>query len=168
MLYAAVFRTTWQQVPWQPLREGVYDCRRGTDVIRIVVAGQLSQREQNAMLLLFSAAEQQYRYGKEHYRQRTADTSTIINGLLQEYGKEGLAMPYTMEDFRRDYAKEHFKDLTPQERQEVLKNLSPEERLANLSPEERLAGLSPEEIEQALEKMKARHSVHAPKKRKRR
>jgi hypothetical protein len=28
-----------QQVPWERLQEGVYRCRRGTDVIRVVVAG---------------------------------------------------------------------------------------------------------------------------------
>ena len=123
-------------MPWEAIREGVYQCRRGSDVIRVVVAGQLAQREHNAMLHLFSAAAQQRAYGIGHYRQRSSDTSTLVNELLQEYQREGIAMPYTMQDFRRDYAKEHFKDLTPEEQQEAIKGLTPEQVLEALTPEQ--------------------------------
>jgi hypothetical protein len=43
------------QVPWEELRPGVYRCRRGTDDIRVVVAGRLPPSEPNALLHLFSA-----------------------------------------------------------------------------------------------------------------
>jgi hypothetical protein len=147
------------QVPWTAVQPGVYDCRRGSDVIRVLVLGQLPRAEHNALLHLFSASVEQVRYGAEHYRQRSAETSTLLARLFEQYRKEGVIMPYTMEDFRRDYVREHLKDLTPQER---LKDLTPEERLQGLSPEERLAGLSPEEIAALLKRYKADDSSPAP------
>ena len=45
------------QVPWSELQAGVYECRRGTDVIRILVAGELPQTQNNALLHLFSGKE---------------------------------------------------------------------------------------------------------------
>ena len=148
-----------QAVPWETLQSGVYECRRGTDVIRVVVAGQLARAEPNALLHLFSASEEQLDYGREHYHQRSRNTSTLLLQLLKGYQREGIAMPYTMEDFQRDYAKEHFKDLTPEEQQELIQIMSPEQRLA---------GLSPQEIEQALEKLKAERAAQTRKKRRRR
>jgi hypothetical protein len=118
----------------QPVRAGVFQCRRGTDVIRIIVAGQVPHAEHNAMLNLFSASQADLDYGATHYHQRSAETSTLLNQLFAGYREEGLTMPYTMEDFRRDYVKEHLKKLTP---------------------EERLAGLSPKVIESLLRKLKA-------------
>src|SRR5262249_8805860 len=45
------------KVPYlHPLREGVHDCVRGNDRIRVVVASQLPQTENNAPLHLFSAS----------------------------------------------------------------------------------------------------------------
>jgi hypothetical protein len=46
-------------VPAEPLRPGVYICRRGTDAIRLVVAAELPREERNALLHLFSAAPEQ-------------------------------------------------------------------------------------------------------------
>ncbi len=132
-------------VPWQELQPGVYQCQRGTDLIRVVVVRQLPEAAHNAPLYLFSGSEAQVAYGARQYRQRSEDTSTLLHQLFQGYQREGLAMPYTMEDFRRDYAKEHFKDLTPEEQREAIKGLSPEVRLE---------GLSVEEIEQFLKKRK--------------
>jgi hypothetical protein len=129
------------QVAWAEVQAGVYDCRRGTDRIRVIVLGQLPRSEHNALLHLFSASQEQVRYGAEHYRQRSDETSTLLHRLFEQYRKEGVDVPYTMADFRRDYVKEHLQDLTPEER---LKGLSPEQVLAALSPEHFLAGLSPE------------------------
>lgn len=131
------------QVAWTTVGRGVYECRRGTDVIRVVVLGQLPQTEHNAPLHLFSASQEQVRYGTEHYRQRSEETSTLLDLLLKQYGKEGVPMPYTMEDFRRDYVKEHLKDLTP------------EEIRAAVPPEKLLEGLSPEEIAALLKRFQA-------------
>jgi hypothetical protein len=149
------------QVVWGQVQAGVYECRRGTDVIRVVVLGQLPRSAHNAMLHLFSASQEQVRYGAEHYRQRSEETSTLLDRLFEQYRKEGVAMPYTMEDFRRDYVKEHLKDLTAAERteglssEERLAGLSPQERLAGLSPEQRLAGLPAEEIAALLKRYQA-------------
>jgi hypothetical protein len=130
-------------VPWEQVQDGVYRCRRGTDVIQVVVAGQLPHEEHNAMLHLFSASGERVRYGAEHYRQRGQDTSSLLQELIAWYKGEGVAMPYTMEDFRRNYAKQHLKDLTP------------EERLGGLTAEELLKGLSPEQIQQLLQRLQA-------------
>lgn len=141
-----------QAVPWQRLQAGVYECRRGTDVIRVVVAGQLPRTEHNALLHLFSAAPQQLRYGMEHFRQHSPDTSTFIQELLQSYRQEGLAMPYTVEDFRREYAKKYFKDLTQEEQLDAMRTLAPKQL---------------EQMEQAVQQLKAekgpkpRKSSHA-------
>jgi hypothetical protein len=138
---------------------GVYDCRRGTDAIRIIVAHDLPRTENNAILHLLSASPEQVRVGVEHYEQRSADTSTLLSELFEGYEREGLAMPYTMEDFRRDYVKEHLKDLTPEERleglsaDELVRRLSPDERLQGLSAEELLRRLSPDQIESYLQRL---------------
>jgi hypothetical protein len=138
------------QVPWAAVEQGVYECRRGTDVIRVLVLRQLPQSEHNAMLHLFSASQEQIRYGVEHYRQRSDETSSLLLRLFENYQREGLNMPYTMADFRRDFVKDHLKDLTP------------EERLEGLSAEELLKGLSPEVIEALLKRLQQDNSSAAP------
>jgi hypothetical protein len=138
------------QVPLEELRQGVYQCRWGTDLIRVVVVRQLPQTEHNAPLHLFSAVPQSVRFGQDHFRQRSPDTSSLLRLLFQKYQGEGLTMTYTMENFRRDYAKEHFKDLTPEERREALQSVPLEEVLKSLPLEEILRSLLPEEILQSL------------------
>jgi hypothetical protein len=127
------------------LRPGVYHCRRGTDVIRVVVAAELPREERNALLYLFSASPEQVQYGAEHYRVQSPNTSTIVNKVFKEYRMEGLPMPYSIEDFRREVAREVIDEMTSEERLEFVKRLSPAERLAGLPPEDRLAGMSPED-----------------------
>jgi hypothetical protein len=138
------------EVPWQQLQEGVYECRRGTDVIRVVVAGQLPKAEHNSLLHLFSASVDRLDYGARHYHKHAENTSGVINQLFAGYTQEGLTMGYTMADFVRWYTKKHLKELTPEER---LEGLPPEELRKHLSPEERLVGLTPEEIRQYLEQL---------------
>src|SRR5262249_9937651 len=65
-------------VPWEQVREGVYRCRRGTDVIRVLVAGQMPRKAHNALLHLFSADPDQAGYGAEHYERKSEDTSTLL------------------------------------------------------------------------------------------
>jgi hypothetical protein len=161
-------------VALRPLQAGVYECRRGTDEIRVIVANELPRTENNALLHLLSASPEQVRYGVAHYRQRAEETSTLLDQLYQGYQREGLAMPYTMEDFRCEYILEHLAELPPDVRRkalqrlsavELLEALSPEERreaLKALSPEERLADLSPEVIEEYLKRHKQKP---APRKR---
>jgi hypothetical protein len=135
-------RDLFAAVPPESVRQGVYSCLRGTDVIRVVVAAELPRQEHNALLHLFSAAPEQVQYGAEHYQVQSADTSTIIKYLFADYRVEGLNMPYTMEDFRREIAREHVQELTV------------EERLRGLSPEECLAALPPRQIEAYLKRLR--------------
>ncbi len=131
------------QVAWTPVQAGVYDCRRGTDLIRVVVLGQLPQSENNALLHLFSASQELWRYGVRNYRQRSHETSTLLHRLVEQYQQEGLSMSYTMADFVKEFTMDHLKLLTPEER---FAGLSPEQIVAGLSPEQIVAGLSPEAI----------------------
>jgi hypothetical protein len=158
-------------VPLTVVQKGVHECRRGTDVIRVIVANDLPRTENNAILHLLSASPDQVRYGVEHYEQRSRDTTTVLGQLFEGYKREGLPMPYTMEDFRRDYVKEHLKDLTLDERlaglspdqrlqglspDQRLQGLSPDQRLQGLSPDQRLQGLSPDQIESYLQRSRQR------------
>jgi hypothetical protein len=154
---------------WVELRPGIYECRRGTDAIRVLVLRQLPQNPHNALWHLFSAAPAQVGFGVREYQQHSAETSTLLYELFKGYLKEGLAVPYTLADFRRDFRIEFIReDLTPEERRELLatvspeerlKGLPPEERLKGLPPEERLKGLSAEEIERYLKRLKAEQSA---------
>jgi hypothetical protein len=167
-LYAVAARFPQQlsaQVPWEPVQPGVYDCRWGTDTIRVVVAGELSQEAHNAPLHLFSARPALIEFGGRAYKPHRPNASSLLVELLQGFQGEGLAMPFTMEDFLRQFVKKHFPELSPAEQGEVFRNLSPERRenvirslppeerqdvVRSLSPEERLAGLTPEQIQAYL------------------
>jgi hypothetical protein len=156
------------QVPWQEQQAGVYDCRWGTDTLRVIVAGQLPREAHNAPLHLFSASPELVGFARDTYRQRSEETSLLLGQLFARYQGEDFIMSFTMEDFKRQYIKEHFRELTPQERQEALQSLPPEEQrkvlqslpleerqqvLQSLPLEERLAGLSAEQIQQYLDKL---------------
>ncbi len=135
------------QVPWQRVQAGVYDCRWGTDTVRVVVARELPRETHNAPLHLFSAAPNLVEFGGGTYQRRSEQTSRLLEQLFERLQGEDFVMSFTMEDFNRQYIKEHFARLTPEEREEVLKALPPEERLAGLPPEQiqqYLARLSPE------------------------
>jgi hypothetical protein len=146
------------QVPWQERQAGVYDCRWGLDVVRVVVAGQLPREAHNAPLHLFSASPELVGFGRGAYQQRSSRTSRLLGQLLESVQGEGFVMPYTMEDFERDYVLKHFPKLTLEEQREALERLSPKHRrevLQSLTPEQRLAGLSEKQIRQYLERLRA-------------
>jgi len=166
------------QIPWQEVQTGVYDCRWGTDTVRVVVAGELPRESHNAPLHLFSAAPELVGFGRSAYQRRSANTSALLGLLFEKLEGEGFAMAYTMEDFQRQYAKEHFARLTPEERREVLRSLPAEEQrevlqslppekqqevLQALAPEQRLAGLSAEQIRQYLDQLTAGRPAQPPK-----
>jgi hypothetical protein len=124
------------QVPWQRIQSGVYDCRWGTDTIRVVVAGELPRDVHNAPFHLFSAAPDLVEFGSGAYQRRSENTSLLLAQLLEGFQREGLLMTFTMDDFKHQYIKEHFPQLTAEEQQELLKSLPPEKRLAGLSGEQ--------------------------------
>jgi hypothetical protein len=125
-----------RQVPWQKVRAGVYDCRWGTDTIRVVVAGELPRESHNAPLHLFSASPELIEFGSSFYRRQSEATSALLAQLFERFEREGFVMTYTMEDFKRDYIKEHFPDLPPDDLEEILRSLPAEKRLEGLSVQE--------------------------------
>lgn len=123
----------------------------GTDVVRVIVANQLSRQPHNAPLHLFSTSSELLKFGQSAYQRRSAKTSLLITQLFERIQGEGIAMTYTWEDFERQYMREHFPKLPPNEQQELLQALSPErqkELLQSLPPEMLFAALSPEQIRQ--------------------
>ncbi len=158
-----------QQVPWQKRRPGVYDCRWGTDTVRVVVAGELSREAHNAPLHLFSASADLVHFGGTAYRPRSEDTSRLLDQLFGQLREEGLAVAYTMRDFRRDYIKEHLAELTPEEllaalpaegRQAVVR-AAPAEELLDALPEELRDALPEEKIRAYLGRKAARHEIRS-------
>jgi hypothetical protein len=132
------------QVPWQEQQAGVYNCRWGTDEVRIVVAGNLPREQHNAPLHLFSASPELVGFGSATYTPRSPRTSLLLRQLFESV-PGGSAM-YTMEDFERDYFKKKFAKLKPAELEEALKGLPPEQRLV---------GMSADQIQEYLDKLKA-------------
>ena len=137
------------QVPWRGPQAGVYDCRWGTDTIRVVVAGELPREAHNAPLHLFSASPELVGFASGAYRRRSENTSGLLGQLFQRFEGEGIRMAFTMEEFRRQFVKEHFAELTTEEKEEVLQSLPAAQRLA---------GLSEQEIRQYLEGLHAGQS----------
>jgi hypothetical protein len=156
------------QVPWQRVQAGVYDCRWGTDIVRVIVAGELPREAHNAPLHLFSAAPDLVGFGSGAYRRRSEQTSRLLGQLFERLRGEGFTMSFTMEDFNRQYIKEHFAQLTPEEQEEVLRSLPPERRLAGLPPEQLLGVLSAEQIRQYLDRLTAGRPAapHKPRRKK--
>src|SRR5262249_33989245 len=109
-----------EQVTLTPVRPGVYEVRVVTLWIRIIVVHELPQEEQNAMLL-FSARPEPRRYGAEHYRPHSAETSTLLYQLLMAYS-EDPDMANKIEEFVRQSIDELLQKLPPEV---LLKHLSP-------------------------------------------
>jgi hypothetical protein len=139
-----------QQVTLVPIHAGVYEVGHFTGRFRLIVVHQLPREEHNAMLHLFSAQEDLVKYGAEHYRQRSDETTTLLRQLYERYRQEGVAMPYTMEDLIR----ETIDELVQTHPDEILKRFPVEKRLEGLSIEERLEGIPPEMLEAVLQKLK--------------
>lgn len=124
------------QVPWQEQQAGVYHCRWGTDVVRVIVAGQLSREPHNAPLHLFSASPELVGFGRGAYQRHSERTSNLLGKLFERLKGEGFVMSYTMEDFIREDLLERFRKLPPEERKTWLDSLPLEDRLAGLSQEQ--------------------------------
>ncbi|MGH7222799.1 MAG: hypothetical protein ACRELF_06205, partial [Gemmataceae bacterium] len=135
-----------RQVTLIPVREGVYETRLLTMLIRVIVVNQLPREEHNALLHLFSAREELLRYGREHYRPQSAETSSLLFELFKAYN-EDANMSDKLKEFVRQSIDRFLQSLTVEER---LKGLPAEERLKGLPAEERLKGLSADEVVKAL------------------
>ena len=121
-----------QQVTLTSVREGVYETRLVTMPARVIVVHQLPQEENNALLHLFSAREEQLRYAREHYRPHSEETSTLLYELFQVYS-EDLTMSDKLKEFVRQSLDNLFRTMPPEE---VFKRFPAEEILKRLPPGE--------------------------------
>jgi len=136
-----------KEVPWQTVRDGVYDCDWGTDRVRVVVTSQLATTEPNAIMHLFSPSRELLAFGQATYRQRSEKSSHLLKKVLKNWRNEGLAMPFTMQDFMREYMKEELAELPKEKFADVL---------ADVPIEQRLAGVSKEQLEKYLAELDAK------------
>jgi hypothetical protein len=157
-----------QQVTLTRLKEGVYDMNLITGTLRVVVVHQLPEEEHNAMLHLFSARAESLRYGAEHYRQRSEETSTLLLNLFKKYRLEGMTMPDALEQLARETIDEILGSLSVEERlqgispEERLKGISSEERLKGISTDDLLAGLTPEALASLLRRLRDKDGTNIP------
>lgn len=133
------------------VQPGVYEVRHFTGVIRIIVVHELPQQEPNALLHLFSARLDLLQYGREHYRQKSSETSTLLLQLFEQYRLEAKLMPDLLEEFAQTTIDVLLKRLPLQKR---LEGLSAVERLQGMSMDELLAALPPEERAALAQKLK--------------
>lgn len=129
-----------QQVALARLRDGVYELPLVARRIRIIVVQELPQQEQNAMLLLFSAQEKQVHYGRQHYKPRTGEMTTLFYDLLKIYSEDP-----EMSEALKEYARTRLKEL--------LKEVPPEDRLEGLSAEQVVQGLNSEQKRAVMEEL---------------
>jgi hypothetical protein len=140
-----------QQVTLTPQQEGVYEVQGFGLRVRVIVAGQLPLTENNAMLHLFSARLELLRYGREHYRPHSSETSTLLKDLFMAYSEEP-EMCDKLKEYVRESIDELLASLPPEE---LLKRVSIEERLKGLSADEMLRAPPPETREALVRKLKA-------------
>jgi hypothetical protein len=131
-----------RQVALAPLRAGVYEVQGLALRVRVIVAHQLPLQENNAMLHLFSAREELLRYGRDHYRPHSPETSTLLYELFKEYSEEP-----DMPDKLKEYVRESMA--------EIVKTVPLEERVKGVSAEELVRALPPETLQALARLLKA-------------
>jgi hypothetical protein len=122
-----------RQAALAPVQPGVYEVRHFTGVIRLIVVHELPQQEHNALLHLFSARTDLLRYGAEHYRPHSEETSTVLSQLFRRYRLEATPMPDAMEELKkltRETLPELLDELSPDELDKLLAALPPKTRAA--------------------------------------
>jgi hypothetical protein len=129
-----------QQTTLTPLRDGVFEVQAIGLRIRVIVANQLPLQEQNAMLHLFSVREELLRYGQEHYRPHSPETSTLLYDLFKAYSEDP-----DMVDKLKEYVRE-----------------SLERRYKNISAEELVRVLPPETLRELVRLVKANGASAGP------
>ena len=127
-------------VPLTKVQEGVYDSRRGTDLIRIIVLNRLPLDPRNSPLHLFSGQDERVGFGVTNVFPRTDDISTMLLRVFEKYLLEGVDMPQTNEEYRREF----FKTIPLKDR---LAGVSPAEVLEVFTPNELIQAMPPEVLE---------------------
>jgi hypothetical protein len=153
-----------QQVALERVRDGVYQVRHFTGLIRVVVIHQLPRQPHNAVLHLFSANEELVRYGAATFEPHSEDVSTMLFDLYARYREEGIPMPETLEQYAKRRRSEMLKEMTVEEilegipPEKFLEHVSTEKRIEGLSPDDLLKALSPEAIEELKKRLKEREA----------
>jgi hypothetical protein len=161
-----------RQAVLTPVQPGVYEVRHFTGVLRVIVVHELPQEEHNALLHLFSARNDLLRYGVEHYRQRSEETSTLLLQLFNRYRLEVTLMPDALEQFAKETIEELLKETPLEQRikgvpaEQLLERVPAEQRLKGLSADELLvallAALSPETRASLAQRLKEYEQPHGP------
>ncbi len=144
------------EIPLMPVIPGVYEARHFSGRLRVVVMNELPREEHNALLHLFSARPVLLRYGKDHYRPHSEETSSLLLQLFNRYRLEVMTMPDLLEEFTRETIAEFLRELPVEKRleglsaEQLLRQVPAEKRLEGLSAEKRLEGLSPDDLLAAL------------------
>lgn len=81
-----------RQIPFTMKQEGVYDIEGLGLKIRVVVLGQLPEKDANAMLHLFSASERLLRFGREQYRPFSSESSTLLMNLIDTFEEDWICV----------------------------------------------------------------------------
>jgi hypothetical protein len=133
-----------KQEPFEYKSPGVYEIKRGTNEIEILVICEMPREQRTALWQIFSTKPEMIEYGLSEYKWKREDyRKAVINELAMKYKEEGIKMSYTEQDFFRDVALDTVGFLTPEER---LRGLRPEDRLKGLKADQVLRNFKPEEI----------------------
>ena len=152
------------QVRLPNLRPGVYDLQVIDQQIRIIVVQELPELEQNALLHLFSSRAEQVRYGREHYKARTREMTTLFYDLIN-LASEDPEMSKVLEEYARKRMKEILKEVPVEELMEaipperLMEGISAEKRMEGIPMEKRLEGLSVDKLMQALSPEQRREAL---------
>jgi len=128
-----------------PLSKAVYEVKHFSGVIRIVVINELPAEQQNALFHLFSTQRKLVTFGKNNYRIKSNETSTLIHKLFERYREEGDTMADLLQELTQQTVKEILDEASPQELLKRLRGIPTEELLRGIPPEERVKGLPAEE-----------------------
>jgi hypothetical protein len=136
---------------------GVYEIKRGSRKIEILVIFEMPREKRAALWQMFNIKPDMIEYGLSEYKWKREDyRKAVLNELIEKHKEEGIQMSYTEQDFFRDVAFDTIRYLTPEERlqglkpEDIVRNFEADQVLRSFNPEDRLKGLSPEEIKAYL------------------
>jgi hypothetical protein len=147
----------------QRLQEGVYRIEFFDASLRLIVTNELAREEHNAMLHLFSYKEDLLRYGEQHYRPYSPQTTTFLHQLYAQYALEGI-MPFTYEQGVQEALQDIIRGMPVEKRiegvpvEKLLEHVPPEKRLEGVPVEKRLEGVP---LEKRLEGLSLEEILNA-------
>ena len=144
-----------RQVPFTPLRPGVYELRHFTGPFRVTAIHELPDEEHNALFHLFVAKQDPGTLRNAALSDTIErDEHTLLRQLFERYRSEDLEMPDALEQFVQETWEELLNNTSAEE---LLKRVSPQKLLKGLSPDEVLAALSPETLAAITQRLKEKN-----------